>query len=361
MQIKSHSIALMINNELLSFIKEQLAQGETKEQVTEMLVANGGWDHKDVDEAFDAIEMSGSSLPSLLNAIEKETEAQKAPAAQVAAQKEEIKEPAVVPETPAPAMSPASPIDAEKIQFAEPTAAPILTTAAMPPTPIPFVAPAPAPIQFVSTTPASEIIPTTPPPMEIPKTTPQDVPEMTIVANPSISVAEPMVSPQVNIKPVAVASAPVEDVKIDQTLQDLRTRFMQGKVASPSAPAATITFPKTTPFVPGGKGLSPHTQSGMIPTEKPASIPATPVIQTIKIAPRGAQPVSVLSPSRGPGILSSQQRLPATAQPSQIKAPGRKLLGFFMLMTGMVLGAVIMHAYLNGYINVLITWMKTLI
>ncbi|TRZ53689.1 hypothetical protein D4R99_00425 [bacterium] len=350
----------MINNELLSFIKEQLAHGETKEQVTEMLVANGGWDHKDVDEAFDAIDMSGSSLPSLLNAIEKETEAQKAPVTQAATQKEEIKEPTFVPETPVPAVSPASPIDAEKIQFAEPTATPILTTAAMPPTPIPFVAPAPAPIQFVSTAPASEITSATPPPMEIPNATPQEVPEMTIVANPRISVAEPIASPQVNIKPAVVAPAPVEDIKIDQTLQDLRTRFMQGKVASPSAPATTITFPKTTPFVPEGKGLSPHTQSGMIPTERPASIPATPVIQTIKITPRGAQPVSVLSPSRGLGVLSSQQRLPAS-QPPQIKAPGRKLLGFFTLMTGMVLGAVIMHAYLNGYINMLITWIKTLI
>ena len=61
----------MINNELLAFIKERLGQGSSKEQITDMLVTHGGWDKKDVEEAFDTLEIAGKSMKSAMDAIQK--------------------------------------------------------------------------------------------------------------------------------------------------------------------------------------------------------------------------------------------------------------------------------------------------
>lgn len=60
----------MINNEILSFIKDQLAHGATKDKVKDMLIAEGGWDDKDVEEAFETINFSGTSYPSVLRNAE---------------------------------------------------------------------------------------------------------------------------------------------------------------------------------------------------------------------------------------------------------------------------------------------------
>lgn len=54
----------MINNEILSFVKEQTAQGTTKDQIKEMLVTQGGWDDKDVEEAFETVHFPDKSYPS---------------------------------------------------------------------------------------------------------------------------------------------------------------------------------------------------------------------------------------------------------------------------------------------------------
>jgi len=343
----------MINNELLSFIKERLSQGETKEQVTEMLVANGGWDHKDAEEAFDAIEIGGRSLPSVLNALEKEVEEEKT----------QQTESPVVSETPVSAI-PA--IDAEKIQFADPASAPILTTTNISPTPVSF-ATLPV-IPPITTNPSFEVPLSTPSSMEIPKIETQDVSEITLVSDLPTAVATEVIIPEVATPPVApvitsIAPSPLgEEIKIDQTLQSLRTRFMQGKVSPPSVspdPSLVVGTPQTTPFVPSIKGLSPHTQSGMIPAEKPIGVSFTPAIQTAKLVQHGVQPISVLPKVQKLGIVSNQR--PSSNQTSPTKSPGRKLLGFFMLMTGMVLGAIAMHAYLNGYMNFLTEWITTLI
>ena len=60
----------MINNELLTFIKERTAQGSTKEQITDMLVTHGGWDSADVEEAFDTMDISSRSMKSAMSMAE---------------------------------------------------------------------------------------------------------------------------------------------------------------------------------------------------------------------------------------------------------------------------------------------------
>lgn len=56
----------MINNEILSFVKEQVAQGTSRDQIKNLLVTQGGWDEKDVDEAFDTVSFAGTSYSSAL-------------------------------------------------------------------------------------------------------------------------------------------------------------------------------------------------------------------------------------------------------------------------------------------------------
>jgi hypothetical protein len=53
----------MINNEILSFIKEQLGGGATKTQLKNMLVTQGGWDEQDVEEAFETLSPAPVSSP----------------------------------------------------------------------------------------------------------------------------------------------------------------------------------------------------------------------------------------------------------------------------------------------------------
>lgn len=64
----------MINNELLTFIKERLAQGTAKEQITDMLVTHGGWDQKDVEEAFDTMDIAGSSMTTAMSSLSKKSD-----------------------------------------------------------------------------------------------------------------------------------------------------------------------------------------------------------------------------------------------------------------------------------------------
>lgn len=56
----------MINNEILSFVKEQVARGTSRDQIKNLLVTQGGWDEKDVDEAFDTVSFAGTSYSSAL-------------------------------------------------------------------------------------------------------------------------------------------------------------------------------------------------------------------------------------------------------------------------------------------------------
>lgn len=42
----------MITPELVAFIKQQIALGKTKEQITELLTAGGSWKKIDIEEAF---------------------------------------------------------------------------------------------------------------------------------------------------------------------------------------------------------------------------------------------------------------------------------------------------------------------
>jgi hypothetical protein len=216
------------------------------------------------------------------------------------------------------------------------------------------------------------------------------------------SAPQPVISPQIQNAtvspiPASMMSNVTNSVetsssggKPEDTLQDVRARFMEGRVVSPvvsteSAPVASA-LPKNTFTAPaslGGpispktiqdnppainKGLSPHTQAGMIPTTdafpSPSVIEARmPIAQTVKPAVPASQPLSSFAQGQKISVVSGgfpkQHASMVQMRPQQ--ASGRKLLGFFMFATGIVFGAVIMHAYLNGYLDPVISQVMDLV
>ncbi len=360
----------MINNEILNFIKDRHSQGETKEQITDMLVTHGGWDAKDVEEAYEAMEMSNTSMPSAINSAEKEM--------MQSLKKDEIKP--------------------EPISFVAPVQS---QPEILKPAPLNI---APAPIVTEKSTPS---VPETESPVSgmksgsiftmMAKSEPEKTLEPTI--RPTVHTPELFVPPQVQIQkdtispvmPNPVNSAPSVSIPVEdeKTLKELRTRFMEGRIVSPpvtstpspatpvmpATPVASsgIGFPKTMP----GAGLFSHTQQGMIPTEKPpmpidvvtpntTSTP-TPAIQETKtfIAPPPTRPFAGFSPGQKVSVVPAGNIAQQKGSPSQTftqpKAPGRKLLSFFMFAIGIVCGGVAMHAYLNGYMDPAIQWVMTIV
>jgi hypothetical protein len=436
----------MINNELLSFIKERRSQGETKEQITDMLVAHGGWDKKDVEEAFDTIDISGTSMPGMVGAMQKK-QAETAPQ-----EKTEMKGPVITPlvvtTSPAPAATKPAPAQpampttvagnpqtlagetasslAQKTTLASPlgvSAAPevapktIATPTAIASPGMVHAAekPAPAP-SVIQPTPAQPAMPTTV--AGAVQASAPSVASPTPKANPISAISsffgmartqggsktlepsgitpssEPLVHPGMQSgaaspipssmmggagKPTMLAGA-----KGDDTIQNLKAKFTEGQIVSPtpaafldataknslmnSKPAAAspggIGFPKT-PIggSPAIKGLSPHMQSGMVPSEK--GISSSPVVPTVKPTVPTVQPLAPFAQGQkmapGTGIGAGVPQFSKPAQMYPTKAPGRKLLGFFMFATGIVCGAVAMHAYLNGYFDPAILWITAMI
>ncbi len=350
----------MINNEILNFIKDRRAQGETKEQVTDMLVTHGGWDAKDVEEAYEAMEMSNASMPAALDSVEKEIMQTISPA-----KEPEIKTPAVAP-----------------VEESKP--APLHIA----PTPVTLAPKAAEPASSVSGMKSASIF------AMMPKTEPEKKLEPTIkpsVHAPELFVpAEPQVQKVETPTPTEPVSVPVEDEK---TLKELRARFMEGRIVSPSVSPASeikstkpeaplpvtptpkaaepapvvsggIGFPKTAP---AAHGLFSHSQPIMTPTESAPINVAAPAASAVPVAAASTnqaapatRPFGGFSPGQKVSVMSpgnlAQQKLPSAQSFVQPKAPGRKLLSFFMFAIGVTCGAVAMHAYLNGFIDPAIQW-----
>ncbi|MFA5831740.1 MAG: hypothetical protein WC878_08005 [Candidatus Paceibacterota bacterium] len=420
----------MINNELLSFIKERRSQGETKEQITDMLVAHGGWDKKDVEEAFETIDISGTSMPSMVGAMQMQKDA--AASLQKADMTGPVITPLVVTTSPAPATAtpaPVQPATPAVIINNPPSSAPIavssLVSKTAPATPIivSVATPAPAPITTQSK-PAEPATPTTavgaiqtPAPSAIssaPKTTtpevaPKTAPAKTLSSFFGIkhtqisktlepSAIAPLPEPLVHSEVQGKTASPIPssmmggagtgmmpmtaEPKADDTLQNLKAKFTEGKIVSPtpaefldasakdsllkSKPASVsgggIGFPKTSPGVaPIASGLSQHMQSGMVPSGK---VSPSPIVPTVKPVVPTVPPLAPFQQGQKmPSMGGMGAGIPQFSKPAQLyptKVPGRKLLGFFMFATGIVCGAVAMHAYLNGYFDPAILWVTAM-
>lgn len=322
----------MINNEILSFIKEQLAQGTTKDQVKDMLVGQGGWDAKDVEEAFETINFSGTSYPTVLKNAE-------AIAMKSDANEKKPAEPFVaVPQLSKPAMSNVRPAvfspgmsHVEQSKSLEPTT---------PGSSFPFDSTARSPLgvrePFLT---AREIFPAS-------NTVPGNTP------NALSGLRERIAS--------GVGSAPVSAPILSPTIKE---PMIEPSQISPVVSPIINPTPTVSPVVP-----MMETNNNFPPPQQPAapasnmvhgifsSFPslhkATPMpsVQTAQSAP----PIAMFPQARF-NAIGNPHMSPTSAQLVAMQAQkprgGRFFLGLIMLSIGIALGGISMNAYMKGYLN----------
>ena len=432
----------MINNELLAFIKDRLAQNSTKEQITDMLVTHGGWDAKDVEEAFDTMDIAGKSMQSAMSALQKKEASAVTP---VVSSEPEIKKPISIAPTTSGPLSGFSPFGAKKPESEIKTQTPaqseisnvavsspgISSASVVAPISITSKNPSPASATAVSSPVVAHSAPSSNSPLVTPVispsasatpvfTAPSVAPVVsspvvkplvspatkTLEASPSAvtsSVFTPVfhsVAPAVNVVPTpktSTVSAPASSSHEVQgfsamTMLQQKSKILEstqtpspvssglgttqqkpamvptslnslrdtgrGSNASAQGPSS---LPKLASFSASPKmEMSPHIQSGMTPTPGAMASSPTPFVSS-----------KPLEQSRGMAAFSSGQKLPGVtvqtpgmnqtyARAKSVEpAKGRKLLATIMLLLGFVIGATGMHAYLSGYLDPAVTWVKT--
>ncbi len=305
----------MINNEILSFIKEQIAQGTTKDQIKNMLVTQGGWDENDVVEAFDANSISGTSYPSVLKN------------AMAQAEKEEVK-PLVFQPKPA---------------FAQPV---VQSQSSLTPSSFQGMTGRQAPMSMEPSVPPSEphVVVTTALASNVPQTVTSESSSGGMVAN-----SDPMAGlrarlgaglPGIN-QPVSTEAFPKAMSQNTTTpfappLTNMRQTVHNEPITS-TLPKPILT-PEVSPIV---TNIGYQSSFSPLPTiEKKTLEPLTPAPQPATIFPKG----------QGSFITPYSPRGAAVIQPIQ-KRGGRFLLGLMMFLVGIVVGGIAMHTYLYGTMN----------
>lgn len=353
-----------------------------------MLVTHGGWDDKDVDEAFDNINLAGVSMPSVLTSLVGKKE-----------------EPAPAPAEPAPVTAPTQPA-----QPAQPTPSFSTVNGAVhlaSPSPVaPFQdEPTPNPssafmggrsTQPVASSPTAQqtggFVPAAsfqqrPGPRTMEPTqnielntqaapkpaTPVMPPQSIVPAQPATAPISP-VQPRPSDAPSEAIMAAIPGMKAPtppqeskpNLLSEIRTKFSAGDPVRPQTPQ--IPAPAPVPVV------KQQTVPGMMPSvtsQQVREAPITPFVQPKVMQPRPSVPVTPITsapaPATAPRMNPIQQLVPGQGiQPMQNptnlgmqyapattvlkqKPRGRKLFGAVMFIMGLIIGAVVMHAYLSGY------------
>lgn len=335
----------MVNNEILSFVKEQTAQGKTKDEIRDMLVVHGGWDAKDVEEAFDSLALSGKVMPTATGFLGQtpKTDRPLTPIQNFATPKEPQK--TMQPTTADASISADTqfkkmteplgktplPVGSVTISVSDPASAGKKETTVISELRAKFSAP-------VSVTPPSKAsdapkvaAPTEPEkkPISIPPTTPIITPVLSGKATPVLNMPD-MPTLKEN---TAAPQTPPENSYFASPLSSMKEvtppPSAVKKEAAPGAPKETA-----------GKGVSPNAtvikrESGQTPTS-----PVFSQAQKMNISPVGISrsPTQYMRQTSGGG-------------------GGRKILGFSMFLTGVVAGSVSMHAFLNGYFDPVINWL----
>ncbi len=328
----------MINNEILSFIKEQAAKGSTKEQLKDILITQGGWDEKDVEEAFEAVNFSGTSFPSVMknagaavfpNEEKKEGKSSGAfaPASELMKAVSSGVEPAVFP----PGMS-----HVEQPKSMEPSAA------------------------F-----ASE--------MARPKEILQNDPYRTTAgfasgglagmgARDALGVSAPgsQKAPPAVFQPMTPAVAkPMADISFPGLSNSAPAAYQPPSVVQPVAPFSVVPntggfsqaqAPQPLEFPQGGRppvGFSPALSFNKAPVQ-PASVSPSPVLMpSLRSMPSVGGPAGVMFNAPGFQTASSLSAMRGQKQ----KKKGRFLFGLIMFLAGFGIGAVFMNAYLQGFLS----------
>jgi hypothetical protein len=314
----------MINNEILSFIKEQLAQGTAKDKVKDMLVTQGGWDEKDVEEAFETINFSGTSYPSVL----RNAEALAAKNEEIEAKDKNLKN----------AFAPAS----ELISAVSSNVRPTVFS--------PGSSRVEQPKSMEPSTPISSFPAGTAPSPRIMTDQPTgDIGGLRAriasgVSNngvgfvaPPVLVSRPTIQPVIK-EPVISPSAYPQPSVIEQS------RF-SAPATSPTLAAESLNGglpPQTYSSESAGSGsslLPSLNKTAISPVISPQKS-FTPPLQTLSVFPKSAAGNFRVSPTPAQFAALREQ-----------KRGGRFLLGLMMFLIGLAIGGISMNAYMKGSLN----------
>lgn len=326
----------MINNEILSFVKDQLAQGTTKDQVKDILVTQGGWDDKDVEEAFETINFSGTSYPEILkNAVADVTKTEEKTAVSAGV-------PAVATVRPS-AFAPASELMNAVSKNPDPQIfSPGLSHREQPKSMEPSTSGSFTHSEF------SPRFPMTAPPAQSAE---RVLPRTNIAGGPNaLSGLRERIASGFSTTPSSVEKP---DIVSEPIVTKAQTVFSSPKVSvaeSNNFPAMTsLTAPK------------PEIANNIQPTER-GGLSSLPVLNKIAAPSLASAPIPSIQPAHPVAIFPKNStgggvgNLRLSPTPAQIAAlqgqkRGRFLLGFLMFLIGLFVGGISMNAYMNGYIN----------
>jgi hypothetical protein len=350
----------MINNEILSFIKDQLGQGSTKDQVKDMLVTQGGWNDKDVEEAFETINFSGTSYPSVLKNAEafavkseaKDEEKEKSLKSAFAPASELMKAVSndVRPTVFSPGLS-----HREQPKSMEPSMPGSSFPAESAPRPQ-VAEPRPDPSSRMSIEPMSAI-----------SEKPLPVGVVGNSGNNALSGLRARIA-----SGVSTGQAGESSVSVLQTQKEPLTQPVAKEPIMSFSPKPSVITPSnfsnpmmpSTPATMASNGASPRqpfvsqmTQGGGLSSLPSSGKMAMPSVMPASPMPTQQSPQPLAVFPKGPmgvGIGSRLSPTPAqlaVLQGQKQKGGGRFLLGLLMFLIGLVLGGVLMNAYMKGYIN----------
>lgn len=333
----------MINNEILSFIKGQVAQGTTKDQVKDMLVTQGGWDEKDVEEAFETISFSGTSYPSVL----KNAEA-------LAVKSDEIEE---KNKSSKDAFAPASELMKSVSSAVRPTIfSPGLSHIEQPKSMEPSMPGSSFPSNAVS---SPQISVEQPVKVVSADPRPGDTGANNTTSNALAGLRERIasgVSPAPISEPVSVFHPTIQPV------------IKEPVVSSSPYPQPVVTASRNSstsvgsvlPAAGNGGGVFSRLASssqGVVQSAAPSPLSflktaAPSTVPSLKPSAQPLQPMAVFPKNQfGGGIGTHMSPTPAQLAALQQKKGGRFLLGFMMFLIGLALGGISMNAYMKGFIN----------
>ncbi len=323
----------MINNEILSFIKEQIAQGATKDKVKDMLVTQGGWDEKDVEEAFETINFSATSYPAVL----------KNAAADAATNSIRIEEKDKNLGGVSVSLTPVQELTKAVLGNVRPTVfSPGLSHVEQPKSMEPSVSGFSLnPLSAAETTPASR--------MSV-ESRAGDAGGSNALASLRARITSGVSEANPDVEPVSIFRPVMQPATKEPAV--FPTPIQKPPIAAPVIrPTPVISTAPRQPFLPRGA----ETAGGFSPFPSLNKTPMPPVVSASALSVQPAEPINVF-PKSPLGAMSRPNFSPTPAQlatmSGQKQKGGRFLLGLMMFLVGLILGGISMNAYMKGYINI---------
>ena len=323
-----------------------------------MLVTKGGWDDKDVDEAFETMQMAGTSMPHMLQKMDDAAKEKDATAVSLSVHSEiqplqETKQPVQPSGKPQVAFNSfLTGRSAPKVMELNSNLSAESETRASLSATVDASAPSSVPASFgVDLTPEPKPVP--PPSFMNPRTSSVYAPEpkpLTTGMSSDVLRSDPAPFMEPAPQPAIDSFVSVEPspTPVWQMRQEIKPE--PPLVAPSPAPPINIIRPALNVNNGQSKIEAPAFKPNFDLDAAPKSDRSAPILPPRQVPPRVVDPnnqtrAKILS------FVEPQERSDSVIMP---KSKPRVLFGIIMLLLGLVIGSVLMHAYLSGYFDALL-------